>query len=141
MEEEVKLNETNTPNPVRSRPVILSVLCLFSFIYFGLLSLLFLAGLFKAGWIAGVMNQYLSTGAYTKTQTLLIFAAGFSLHGLAFAGIILILRLRIIGYYFLGLSSLVLATYQLTNPSTSITPTAFYIILILLFGIFYKRLH
>jgi hypothetical protein len=141
MEEEVKPDEPKETLVKRTRPLFLTVLCLFSFVYFGLLSLLYLAGLFNSGWITSVTNQYLPTGNISNAQTLFIFMAGFSLHCLSFTGILLIWNLRKTGYYFLGLSCLVIAAFQLFNPLTAITSIAIYIILVFLFGIFYKRLH
>jgi hypothetical protein len=140
MDEEIKPIEQGQPGPVKSRPVFLTALCLFSFVYFGLLTLLLFLGLFNSGWITGVMNQYLETAGYTKMQTIIVFGAGFLLHGLGFTGILLIWNLRKTGYYLLGLSCLVIAAYQLLNPMTAITSTAAYIIFILLFGIFFNSL-
>jgi hypothetical protein len=125
----------------RSRSFLLSVLCLFSFAAFGLLSLLFLAGLFNAGWITEVMNQYLPEKGQSRGQTLLFFLAGSGLHGAALAGSILIWRLRRAGYYLLGLSCLLIAAYQLFNPATAVSSTALYIAALFLFGLFYHRLH
>jgi hypothetical protein len=143
MNEEIKPVEVETgkTKQEKTRPALLSMLCMGSFVYFFLMSLLLFAGLFYSGWITRVTNQYISPENYTKAHTLLIFGAGFFLHGLAFAGIILIWNLRRAGYYFLGLSCLIISTYQLINPSAAISSTAIYIILILLFGIFYNRMH
>ncbi|MCX6266251.1 MAG: hypothetical protein NTW16_02690 [Bacteroidetes bacterium] len=141
MAEEINPKETCDVNQTFPRPFLLTVLCLISLVYFLLLTIFFTAGLFNAGWITSVMNQYVSGGNLTKTQTVLVFGSGFFLHGLAFAGVILIWNLRKIGYYFLGISCLIAASYQLINPLTAVTPTAIYIGLILVFGFFYRRLH
>ena len=140
MDEDVNPNEDINIAQVRNRPLLLTILCLASFVYFCLLSLLFLAGLFNASWITRVMNQYFATAHYTNVQTLLFFGAGFSLHVLAITGIWLIWNLRKTGYYFLALSCLIIAIYQLTNPGAAIASTAAYISLILLFGVFYNSL-
>jgi hypothetical protein len=141
MDTEIKPNENSEPLKIRPRPVILTVLCLFSFVYFALLSLLFLLGLINTGWIVKVTNQYLSTGDSSKSQTFFIFFAGLLLHGLAFTGILLIWNLRKTGYYLLGISCLVIATYQLVNPVAAITSTAVYVIILFLFGLFFRRMH
>ena len=141
MADEINPKETHEASQAIPRPFLLTVLCLISLVYLALLSILFAAALFKSGWITSVMNQYVSGGGLTKTQTALVFGSGLFLHGLAFAGVILIWNLRKSGYYFLGISCLIIASYQLINPLTAITPTAIYIGLILLFGFFYRRLH
>ncbi len=142
MGDEIKAIRTiRKTGPVKHRPVFLTALCLFSFIWFGLMTLLFFAGLFYSNWIAGVTSQYLSAGGYSHGDALLFFGAGFLLHGLSFTGILLIWNLRRTGYYFLGLSCLVIAAYQLMSPSSTIIPTAIYIIFILIFGLFFNTLH
>ena len=141
MDEDIIIKLSDETGVKRLRPILLTVLCLFSFVYFGLLSLFFLAGLFNAGWITNVTNQYLTAGDYTKARTLFIFGAGFLLHCIAFTGILLIWKMLRRGFYFLGLSCLVIASYQLFNPVTEIASTAIYILLILLFGLFYRRMY
>jgi hypothetical protein len=140
MDEELKPDEAGITLTFKPRPLLLTILCLVSFVYFALLSLFFFTGLFNAGWITRVTNQYVTTENYSKTQVLLVFGSGFLLHALAFTGTLLIWKLHKAGYYFLGLSCLIIATYQLINPLTAITSTAIYIFLILIFGIFYNRL-
>lgn len=141
MDEDIELNGTIETGKVNPRPSVLTLLCLFFYVYFGLLTLLFFAGLINSGWITLVTNQYISTESCTKSQIWLLFGAGFLLHGLSFTGIVLMWNLRKAGYYFLGISCLAIATYQLINPLTAITSTAIYIIIIIFFGIFYKRMH
>ena len=139
--EETDSKEISGTKQAIPRPVFLTVLCLISLVYFALLSLFFIAGLSNATWITGVMNQYLPAVDYTKTQTLLFFGTGLFLHGLAVTGVLLIWNLRKTGYYFLGISCLITAIYQLINPLAAITSTAIYIAFILLFGFFFRRLH
>jgi hypothetical protein len=121
------------------RPLLLSILCLFSFVYFGLLTLFFSIGAFYSGWITTVTNQYLPGEEFTKTGVLAIFFAIAAFHALAFAGTIYIWKLRKAGYYMLGAACLAITSYQLTQPRISLTTTAVYIALILLFGFFIKK--
>ncbi len=141
MEDEINLNDPGETGKTWSRPVILTMLCLGSWVCFGLLTLLFLAGVFNAGSISNVTNQYLPAAGYTKAQTMLLSGAAFALHGLAFTGIIYIWNLRKRGFYLLGLSCLVISSYQLVNPAAAIGSTAVYIIVLLLFGLFYPKMH
>jgi hypothetical protein len=141
MDTEAESPETSKAFLPRPRPVILTTFCIFSFVFFGLLCLFFLAGLFNTGWITKVINQYVATGEWTIAQIMLICGGGFLLHGLAFTGVILIWNLRKKGYYFLGISCLIIAIYQLVNPSMAITSTAIYIMIIIFFGLFFRRLN
>jgi hypothetical protein len=138
--EETGPDKTVEPGKANSRPVLLSALCLGSFVYYGLMSLLFLSGLFGSGWISVVTNQYLPEGDTTKAQILFITASGFLLHGLAFSAILLIWKMKKTGYYLLGVSCLGIAGFQLLIPGAAIASTAVYIVFLLLFGLFYPRL-
>ena len=140
MAEETKPGETGAPAVVKTRPVVLSALCMFSFVYFGVLTLLFLSGLFKTTAITRIMDQYLSTGAHPMPPAAWIFSLGFALHGLALAGVIMIWNLRRTGYFMLGVSCIAVSALQLFNPMAAVSSTAIYIIFVLLFGLFYNRL-
>jgi hypothetical protein len=139
MNEDIKQDEPVKAPGIKSRPVILTMLCLFSFVYLFLMTALFLAGLFNSGWITQVTNQYIASADFTKTQTIFIFGAGFLLHGLGFAGVLLIWNLRKTGYYLFTVVCLIVALLQTLLPDISVTTTAVYIIMIILYGIFFTR--
>jgi len=123
------------------RPVFLTMLCVFAYIFYGLISLLFLAALFSSGWISEVRNKYLPEGTESKQMIILIIAAGFLLHLISFIGSIKIWYCRKSGYLMLSISSLIIALLQLLSEKISIFTTAVYICFILLFGIYYRRFH
>ena len=140
MNEEIKPVEAGIIPAFKPRPLLLTILCLASFAFFAILTLIFLAGLFNSGWIMRVTNLYLPAENYSRTQVILVFGSGFLLHALAFTGTLLIWNLRKAGYYFLAVSCLIIAAYQLLIPLTAITSTAIYVFWILVFGIFYNRM-
>lgn len=123
------------------RPVLLSVLCIFSFVFYGLISLIFLFALFYSGWIAEVRNKYLPDGTESKDIILLITASGFLLHLISLIGCIKMWYSRKSGYLMLSISTLIIALFQLFSDRISILTTAVYITLIVLFGIYYRRFH
>ncbi len=123
------------------RPVLLSVLCVFSFVFYGLISLIFLFALFYSGWISEVRNKYLIEGTESKDIILLITAFGFVLHLISLIGSIIIWYRRKSGYLMLSISTLIMVLFQLLSDRISILTTAVYIILIILFGIYYRRFH
>jgi hypothetical protein len=123
------------------RPVFLSVLCLFSFVFYGLISIIFLIALFYSGWISEVISKYLPEGTESKGIILLIIASGFLLHLISLIGSIKMWNRRKSGYLMLSVSTLIIALFQLFSDRISILTTAVYIILIVLFGIYYRRFH
>ena len=141
MSEKAENDNTTKTGQVKPRPVFLSVLCLFSFIYFALLSVLFFTCLFYSGTITRVRNLYVPDDVYTGARLLILFCAGFLLHGLAFAGSVFIWYSRKVGYFVLAPSCLIIATWQLFQPQISIGTTGVNIVLIVLFGFFFKRMH
>jgi hypothetical protein len=124
-----------------ARPFLLTLLCLPAFTFFTLLSLVYIAVLVRAGWITEVTNKYLGTSGESVARNVLMFGGGFLLHGLAVAGVILMWRIRKTGYYLLGGSCIVISVFQLFNPRAEVVSTAVYMGFLLLFGLFFRRLH
>ncbi len=140
MTEEINPIEFGTKkNPV-SRPFLLSALCLFAMVNFGFLSILFLLATFYSGRITHVLNIYIPEDHYTPSRILLLFLAGSVLNALAFSGTVLIWKLRRTGYYIMAFSCVALATFYLKQPNAAISTTAVYILLVILFGVYYRRL-
>ena len=139
MKDEIRPIKTPKINPVNSRPFFLTLISLFSWVFFGLLSILFLTGIFWSAWVTRVTNHYIPSETWSVTQVRLIFAAGFLLHLLAFTGIILTWNMKKTGYYLLAISCLVIAAAQSLQPQIAASATALYILFILAFGIFYRK--
>jgi len=123
------------------RPVLLTLLCLFSFVFYGLISVFFLLALFSSGWISEVRSKYLPEDTESRGMIILITVFGLLLHLVALAGSIYMWYRRKSGYLMLSISTLIIALYHLLSDSISIFITSVYILLIILFGIFYRRFH
>ena len=123
------------------RPLFLSLLCIFSFIFYGILSILFLLSIFYSGRITHVINIYRPEGSGEIEMVPLIAIAGFVLHASAFAGSINIWYRRKTGYIIFSVATLIITVYQLAFDRISILTTSVYILLIILFGLYYKRFH
>ena len=123
------------------RPVLLTMLCLFAFIFYGLLSVIFLLALFFSGWISEVRSKYLPDGTESTGVIILITSMGLLLHLVSLSGSIYMWYRRRTGYLMLSISTLILAFYQLLTDNISVFTTSVYFILIILFGIFYRRFH
>ena len=125
---------------VSLRPVLLTMLCLFSFIYFALLAVLFFTGIFFSGSITAIRNLYVPEDTYSKTQLLFFFIAGFLLHMASFSGTLLIWFNKRIGYLIVTIACFIIAICQIIQPQASIGITPVYFSLIILFGLFYKKI-
>jgi len=136
----IRHTENKKPDICKSRPIILSIFCLFGFTYFILLAFLFILATFCSGWITEVTNKYMPAEAVTKAQVFLVFFTGALLHLIAFAGLILIWNMKKMGYFLLGIPCLLIASYYLCQSQISVSITVIYIIFIIIFGFFYRRL-
>jgi hypothetical protein len=132
---------TEAPQPVqlKKRPVLLSALCLFSWVYFFLLSVLFLLGLFHSGQMMQALNLYAPVSQYSKSTVTFILGSNALLHILSFTGVIVMWNLRKYGYFIFGGSVLVITLYQLLMPNVVFSATFVYIVLLVLFGLYFRH--
>jgi hypothetical protein len=139
------MEEINTQPQIASegatqRPFLLTILCLFSFIFFGLISVLFLLALLYSGSITDMVLRYAPEYSVKSYTVVIYILGGLILHAVSLAGIILIWKMKRFGYLLFGTTSLIIALYQLFATKISPLTTAFYIALILFFGFFLKKL-
>ena len=126
----------------RYRILLLRVVCLFSFVYFGIITLLCVAALFGSAHISSVITQYLPKGTtYSQATVILIAGLGFLLHAVALFGVIRIWAKRRMGYILFSIASLTITLIFLFSDKISIPTTAIYIFLVLFFGLYYRRFH
>ena len=123
------------------RPFFLTLLCVFAFAFFGLITLLAFISLFFSGTFRDLINYYVVGEPVTGTGVFSILLLLFILHGSAVAGVILMWRMKRWGYYLFGIPVLSISLYQLFQPEIPVVSTAIQITLVVLFGIFYKRFH
>ena len=121
------------------RPLFLSILCIFSWIYYGIIAVLFLLGMFYNGLVTETLNRYLPEEKQGGGQIFLVFFIGFFLHSVAFTGVVFLWKQRRPGYYLFGISSLVMAGFHLLRSDISWISTALYVCMVILFGIFFLR--
>ncbi len=138
--EEINTTTGNTSKDEVKRPFLLTVLSLFSFVFFGLISVLFFVALLYTGSITDMVLRYAPENSPARITVLFYILGGFLLHGLSLAGNILIWKMRRLGYILFSISSLIIAAYQLFATQISPLTTAFYIGLIFAFGFFLKKL-
>lgn len=140
MTEEADSSKVDIYPTVKTRGLLLSVLSLYAFVYFAVIAVIFLVSLIYSKHIASVVNIYVPEDAFTPSQIFLLFLTGFLLNVLAFIGVTLIWKMRRIGFWLLTLSSTLIIVFQLLMPRASLTSTLGYLLLVLLFALFYRRL-
>jgi hypothetical protein len=126
-------------NEERSRPFMLTLLSLFTLVFYGLFSLFFLLSVFYSRWLTDTINLYIPENTYAYATVLLLAITGFSLHAIAIAGIILMWRMNKKGYFLFGVPSLAIAAVHMALPQKAILSLIIYISLVILFGLFFRR--
>jgi hypothetical protein len=138
--EETSTTKANTDNIIARRPFLLTVICLFSFIFFGLIAVLFLLALIYSGSITDMVLKYAPENSPGRITILFYILGGFLLHALSLTGTLLMWKMKRLGYLLFGVSSLIIAGYQLLASQISPLTTGFYICFIIAFGLFLKKL-
>lgn len=134
--------KANPPQPetLPGRPFFLTLICLSAFVFFGILTLIFLGGLVFSQRINHIAGQYLPDESLGGFSAGAWFTAFLLIHLLALTGSILIWYLRKSGYYIVTGACLAISAVQLFNPGFSWAATYVYIFFIFGFGFFYRRL-
>jgi len=137
----IKNSEMDSPHPLpgNKRPFFLTILCLFSGVYFFLFTILFLSGFFYSGWVTDAINLYAPIDQYSLTAVRLVLGVFAALFILGLSGIIIMWNLRKTGYYLFGISSLILASSQFLVSRISFSGALVLIPLLILFGFYFRR--
>jgi len=133
------LHEAPQPLPPLKRPLFLGMLCIFAGVYFFLLAVLFLSGFFYSGWVSDAINMYADADRYSPAGIKTVLGVLAALFILGFTGIVVMWRMKRYGYYFFGISSIILASFQLFRPEISVSGTIIFIALLILFGLYFRR--
>ena len=128
------------PSKDGKRPVLLTALCLFGMVYFLIISILLAVASFYSGWITDVTNKYAAAREIRPNAMLMVFIGAALLHMVAFAGLVMIWKLKRTGYYLLTIPSFLIACYFLILPEVSPSTVVIYIVFIFAYGFYYRRL-
>ncbi|HNY02566.1 MAG TPA: hypothetical protein PKG48_08265 [Bacteroidales bacterium] len=137
---EINRNREEIPSGGTERPLLLTLVCLFSFIFFGVITLLFLVATLRSGSIAALVVRYLPGSGHSPAQVLMLLAAATIAHATGIAGTVLVWRMKKPGYYLLSIASLLIASAQLLLPGIALGGTVVYIVIVILFGLFFRYL-
>jgi|WetSurMetagenome_2_1015567.scaffolds.fasta_scaffold242358_2 hypothetical protein len=122
-----------------SRPLVLTALCLFSFVYSGILALLMITALFYSGTLTRIVEKYASREAFLVSPVLIFLFLALLFSGV-FTGTLLIWRMKKTGYYVFGVSILAITIFQLLSPQINVVATLADVGLLILFGFFFRLL-
>ena len=138
--EEIQNKPKAEPVVRRQRPLMLTVFCLWGFVYFGLLSLLFIAGLAWSGFLRELVQKYASAGIFRHADIWWILLTATVLHLAGISATLMIWLLKKKGYFLLVLVCFSVLAIQLFLPGVGLLSPIVYLIFIIMFGLFYRLL-
>lgn len=124
----------------KSRPFFLSILGTAYLVYSGLVSLLFIVAIIKNAWFTSVLADFFSNMVISSTAVLLFSIVALIVHLASFAGTILMLQLRRIGFYIYLISNLLMITIPHILNYGSWYASGIFIFFILLFSAFFRKM-
>jgi hypothetical protein len=89
--------------------------------------------------VTEALNLYAPVSHYSKATVNLILGANTLLHILSFSGVIVMWNLRRYGYFIFAGSCLLIILYQLLTPDVVFSVTLVCIVLLVLFGLFFRH--
>ena len=109
------MEEMNTtPVEASKRPALLSVLCILTFIWSGLMTLLSLIGIFASGWIMDLAGgSFGSLGSAGGAILIVVFVIMLIFWGLSFWGALLMFKLRKGGFIMYVIPNGLMLIFQL----------------------------
>jgi len=138
--EENNTEKRNLQESLPVRPFILTVFCLFSFVFFGLIAMIFLLSVFYSSSITEMVLRYTPETSMTRAGVFLYTLGGFLFHVLSLIGTVFIWKMKRKGYVLFGISTLIIAGYQLSSAKISPLTTVVYVFLIITFGVFLRKM-
>jgi hypothetical protein len=140
-EEQPELTKADEASKKNSRPLGLSLLLIFSFVYNGLLMLVMLAGLFYPDIVQNILQQYYKQVYISGTAAVLFTLAGTIVFGISFYGLILLWRYIRRGFTFYALAqSILLFTLVVIFRSYDYTNIAIALVVLVIFGLYAKNM-
>lgn len=141
---EEQISEVSKPGEAqkqKGRPLGLSMLLIFSFVYNGLLSLVMLAGLFYPDIVQNILQQYYKQIYISGTTAVLFTLAGTIVFGISFFGLILLWRYKRRGYTYYALAqTIMLFTLVIILRSYDYTNIAIAVVVLVIFGLYAKNM-
>jgi len=143
MPEKLSVEETNPSemNKRNNRPLGLSLLLIFSFVYNGLLTIIMIIGLFNPDIVQSILQQYYKQIYISGTSAILLTLSGAIVFGVSFFGLILLWKYKRKGFYYYAIAqTIVLLTLVIVLKSYDYTNIAIGIVLLIIFGLYAKKM-
>ncbi len=138
--------KTETTQPVEKadkgkRPLGLSLLLIFSFVYNGLLTLVMATGLFFPGVVQNLLQRYYKHIYISPALAVLWTLAGVVVFGFSFFGLVLLWRYKRRGFlYYASAQIIILALLIFVFHSYDLTNISIAVVVLVIFGLYAKNM-
>ena len=122
------------------RPFFLSILCVATFVYSAFFTLLFLLGLIYNNRLTAILNDFLQEKSFSRMSILLLSFSGVLLFSLSFLGTYFIWKLKRRGLYIYTVSTVIIIIGPYFIGLISHINTIIFLLLIIFFGLFFRRM-
>jgi hypothetical protein len=125
----------------KNRPLGLSLLLIFSFVYNGLLMIVMVAGLIFPDIVQNILQQYYKQIYISGTAAILFTLAGLIVFGISFLGLILLWRYKRRGFTYYALAQVILLfALVVILRSYDYTNIAIALAVLVIFGLYAKNM-
>jgi len=136
-----EIDSTDDLTKKKRRPLGLSLLLIFSFVYNGLLMLVMIAGLIFPDIVQRILQQYYKQIYISGTTAILFTVAGTIVFGLSFFGLVLLWRYKRRGFTYYALAqAILLFTLVVILRSYDYTNIAIALAVLVIFGLYAKNM-
>lgn len=135
------MEENMNPVQTTQRPGMLTTLCILTFIWSGLWTLLSLIGIFASGWLGSVMDDYIpGMGGMGTGIFIVVFIVMFIIWGLSLLGAIKMFGLKKSGFIMYVIPNGLMALLQIFSIVAAFSPFGLiYLLVSILFIVLYAQ--
>jgi hypothetical protein len=137
--EEPNTREQKTPE--KRRPLGLSVVLIFSFVYNGLMLLVMIVGMFSTKTIKDILQHYYQNISLPVSTAFMLSLSGTVIFGISFFGLILLWLMRRKGFYYYASSqAIMLAAIVFIFNSFDLVNFSIAVVVIIIIGLHIKAM-
>lgn len=122
------------------RPFFLTILSTAYLVYAGIVSLIFLVAVWRNAWFTEVLNDYFRNVNLSYTSVLIFSVTALIIHLISFAGTIMMLKMKSIGFYLFFTSIIVIIFAPHLMGYGNWFASGIFFILLLLFVAFFRKM-
>jgi len=139
MAEDLQAGLEQPVKPPSRRSIRFVTACLFAFVYYGILFLIFLTGIFTSGCIRDVIREYEPDQAYSRGAIILYMLGGMLLSATSLTGTMLIWKRKRLGLWLFLSATVIFIMVLLFQPFVNYLSLVIHILLSVIFLAYHRK--